>query len=574
LTPFETIATAIDSAQPLEHLDFDGPAAGGGRTKSQERKSSVAAPRPLIQIVGGKLPEIIDQAEDALIASEPHLYRYGGQLVRPVLEEVPAADMTRTQVHRLLPVTRSYLVDVLTTAAHWQRFDRRREDWVDVDCPDKVADVYLAREGQWRLPPLVGIINAPMLRADGTLLEKPGYDERTGLLFRSDEVTFGRVPARPSRVDAENALCRLQDLISTFPFVGDGDRSVALSAILSALDRRAMDAAPMHAFSAPVAGSGKTMLVDLCSMIATGRKAPVLDQSKDDVETDKRLVAALLRGGAIIAIDNVDRPLDSALLCQALTSSGVMQLRVLGSSRDVDVPNRAMFYATGNNLVLAGDLTRRTLLCRLDPGCERPELREFNCDPLVVAKEDRAEYVVAALTILRAYHTADERITINPLGSYETWSRRVREALVWLGCSDPCETMTSARRADPVTTQLSSAIAAWRSSIGINKPLPSQAVVEIANRVDLKGAAANPDLREALLAVAGEKGAIDVRRLGKWLAKNEDRVIDGHKITRADAQTSAARWFITAVSPVSCVSLSQFPSRAVLESGKESYDIL
>jgi hypothetical protein len=74
-----------------------------------------------------------------------------------------------------------------------------------------------------------------------------------------------------------------------------------------------------------------------------GLQGTRLDQSKDDVETDKRLVAALLRGGAIVAIDNVDRPLDSALLCQALTSSGVMQLRVRGSSREVDVPNTAMF---------------------------------------------------------------------------------------------------------------------------------------------------------------------------------------------------------------------------------------
>jgi hypothetical protein len=78
--------------------------------------------------------------------------------------------------------------------------------------------------------------------------------------------------------------------------------------------------------------------------------------------------------------------------------------------------------------------------------------------------------------------------------------------------------------------------------------MPVQAVVEMANRVDLGGAHAHPDLREALLAVAAEKHAIDVRRLGKWLSKNEDRVIDRHKITRSDIQTSAVRWFITAVS--------------------------
>ena len=505
-----------------------------------------SADRPLIRIVGGELPEIVEKAETILIASKPEIYRYGGQLVRPVVEDVPAADMTRTRMHRLCPVTRPFLVEVLTTVAQWERFDRRIGDWVCVDCPDKIAEVYLARE-RWRLPPLVGIINSPTLRADGSLLDQPGYDERTGLLYRPDGVEFEQIPDYPTRDDALRALYRLQDLISTFPFVGDADKSVALSAVLSALDRRAVDAAPMHTFSAPVAGSGKSKLVDICSMIATGQRAPVLDQSKDDIEFDKRLVAALLRGGAIVSIDNVDRPLDSALLCQALTSSGMMQLRALGSSRDFDVPNMAMFYANGNNLTLAGDLTRRAVVCRLDPGCERPELREFTCDPVQMVREDRPAYVAATLTILRAYFVAEDRVNCLPIGSYETWSGRVREALVWLGCADPCDTMVSARRADPVTAQLSSVITSWKDAVGVNKPLAGQALVDIANRVDFDGGHKYPEFRDALLTVAGEGREINMRKLGKWLSKNEDRVIDRHKIARRDVQKSVVQWLIAEV---------------------------
>jgi hypothetical protein len=418
---------------------------------------------------------------------------------------------------------------------------------VYVDCPDKIAEVYLARE-RWQLPPLIGIINAPMMRADGSLLDQPGYDARTGLLYRQDGVEFERIPDYPTRDDALRALCRLQDLISTFPFVSAADRSVALSAIISALDRRAVEAAPMHAFSAPVAGSGKSKLVDLCSMISTGQRAPVLDQSKDDIEFDKRLVAALLRGGAIVSIDNVDRPLDSALLCQALTSSGMMQLRALGSSRDFDVPNMSMFYANGNNLTLAGDLTRRAVVCRLDPGCERPELREFTCDPIQMVREDRSAYVAAALTILRAYFVVTEdRVSCLPIGSYEAWSRRVREALVWLDCADPCDTMVSARRADPVTAQLSSVITSWRVAVGVDKPLPAQALVDMANRVAPDGGHSYPEFRDALLTVAGEGREINMRKLGKWLSKNEDRVIDRHKIGRQDMQGNVVRWLIVEV---------------------------
>jgi hypothetical protein len=424
------------------------------------------------------------------------------------------------------------------------KFDRRSRKWTAIDCPSQIAEVYLARQ-QWRMLPLVGIINAPMMRADGSLLDAPGYDQRTGLLYRPDGVEFPRIPDRPTRDDALRGLERLQDLISTFPFVGPADMSVAISAILSALDRRAVEAAPMHAYSAPVAGTGKSKLVDICSMIATGQRAPVLDQSKDDIEFDKRLVAALLRGGAIVSIDNVDRPLDSALLCQALTSSGMLQLRALGSSRDFDVPNTALYFANGNNLTLAGDLTRRAVLCRLDPGCERPELREFDRDPVQMVRQDRPAYVTAALTILRAYFVATDKISCSPIGSYETWSRRVREALLWLGCADPCDTMMSARRADPVTVQLGNVIKSCIRAVGIEKSFSVQALIAMAKRLDPSSDYVHPDLREALLAVADERNEINGRRLGKWIAKNEDRVIDGHKIVRRNVETGGvSHWVI------------------------------
>ena len=50
---------------------------------------------------------------------------------------------------------------------------------------------------------------------------------------------------------------------------------------------------------------------------------------------------------------------------------------MLGLSRQVDVPTSALFTATGNNLILEGDLTRRSMRCELDAKVERPELREF-----------------------------------------------------------------------------------------------------------------------------------------------------------------------------------------------------
>jgi hypothetical protein len=44
--------------------------------------------------------------------------------------------------------------------------------------------------------------------------------------------------------------------------------------------------------------------------------------------------------------------------------------------------SRQRHFATGNNLQIQGDLTRRILICQLDAGVKRPETRTFTRDPL------------------------------------------------------------------------------------------------------------------------------------------------------------------------------------------------
>src|SRR5262249_386738 len=161
--------------------------------------------------------------------------------------------------------------------------------YVPVDAPDKVAETYLARIGRWKLPNLAGIVNTPFLRVDRSLCEHPGYDQASGLLLHADGQTFPAIASNPSRADAKTALDYLDKLIETFPFVTQPDRSVALSAILTAIDRRCMATAPLHAFTSPVAGSGKSLLVDLAAMLTTGQTAPVIAQGRNEEELEKRL---------------------------------------------------------------------------------------------------------------------------------------------------------------------------------------------------------------------------------------------------------------------------------------------
>lgn len=496
--------------------------------------------RPLIRYEPGELPAVVDHAEAALIESGAGLYQRGGMIVRPGQVPVAINGGRTVSAQRIVPVGDHAIAEAMTIAASWEKHDKRANRWVRIDAPPIVAQTYRDRVGLWRLPVLSGIITAPTLRVDGTVLDRPGYDTTTGLLYEPGAASFPSIPTTPSMDDAGGALLVLEELIETFPFVDEHSRAVALSAIMTACIRRALPTAPLHAFTAPTAGSGKSLLVDLTSVIATGREASVMAQGKSEEELEKRLGALLLAGDLVIAIDNCEAPLGGDLLCSMLTQP-MVRVRILGRSEASELPAAAFVAATGNNLALLGDLTRRSLLCTLDPGEERPELRRFETNPLDLARADRGRYVAAALTVLRSYHVAGRPGAPEPLGSFEAWSGWVRGALRWLGRADPVATMEAARARDPKLDALLAVTSQWEL-IFQARAVSVREVIDGATTPGGSGSNATADLREALLTVAGDGGVINSKRLGKWLAANEGRVVHGKRLQRANISAGIQRW--------------------------------
>ena len=505
--------------------------------------------RPTIKIYAGFLHETVDKAEGALMQAKLGYYQRGSMVVRPAMVPVDVSGGRVVAVPRLVDVNAHHIAEAMTRAANWERFDKRAEEWQRTDCPHRVAETFLAREGQWRLPVLTGMIISPTLRADGSILDLPGYDPETGLLFDPKGCRFPSIPRDPDRDMALRALGFLKDLISTFPFVTEADRAVALSAMLTALIRRSLPTAPLHGFNAPTAGSGKSMLVDLAATIATSRPAPVIAQGKSEEEMEKRLGASLIAGDTIIAIDNCEEPLGGELLCQTMTQTS-LKVRILGKSLNAEVPSNSAIFATGNNLKFEGDMTRRAIRATLDPGVERPELRAFQRKPLDMVKEARGDYVAAGLTVLRAFHVAGRPQQRTPLGSFEVWSSWVRDALIWLGEADPCETMEEMRDADPKLESLTTVLEQWHAVIG-EAPITVRELIDRATdqRPHPFGKAEfiHPELREALLVVAGEGGAINSRRLGKWIGGHQNRIVGGRKIVAGTVSAGSARWQIQEV---------------------------
>ena len=116
-----------------------------------------------------------------------------------------------------------------------------------------------------------------------------------------------------------------------------------------------------------------------------GREAGVIAQGKTEEELEKRLG----RPAAGWRPSDRDRQLRSAARGRIPLRDpdpAVVRARILGLSKAPELPTNAFVTATGNNLVLVGDMTRRAMMCRLDPQHERPELRRFATDPIEIGE--------------------------------------------------------------------------------------------------------------------------------------------------------------------------------------------
>lgn len=514
--------------------------------------------RPVIRVINGLLDQIATEGEKALVLSGLPVYQRGNSLVRPVRSEVPASKGRMTVAAGLAAIGAAAMIDRLCQAALWERYDARAKDWRRIDPPAPVAATILSRIGEWRVPPIAGVITTPTLRPDGSVLTVAGYDAATRLYHVQDAALSlsAHLPVKPIRADAERALSDLKHLLKGFPCVTETDRAVALSALIAPVVRGAMSVAPMHAFRASTAGTGKTYLVDVASVIATGRPCPVATVAKSEEETEKRLVGLLLAAFPLICLDNVNGELGGDLLCQAIERP-IVQVRPLGTSEMFEIESRATIFATGNALRVRGDMTRRSLICNLDAGVERPELRVFDFDPVEEVLADRARYVSAALTIVLAHAAAGFPgvAAVTPLASFSDWSRFVRCALVWLGCADPCASMEEAREDDPELGELRDLLDAWRSEFGtITAPTVAEIVSLIAERREqdeyAEGPApySYPRMREIVTRTSSGRSGIDSRRFASLLRAKEGRIVDGYRIRKAGtAGGGVARWQVQKV---------------------------
>lgn len=238
-------------------------------------------------------------------------------------------------------------------------------------------------------------------------------------------LVMGEHPTRPVTDHASF----WKELLCDFPWKSDNDRNIFVSLLLSIIMRPLIDGpVPPYMISASQERTGKTKLVNEVLAVLYGRDVSNLALGDDEAELEKRLIARSFSGHTVLPFDNVRGKIDSPVLA-AYSTSRWFSGRVLGASKTVEFPVRAITVLTANNPSMSGEIAKRMMQSRLESKVEHPENRtDFkHADLLAYLREKRPEMLGSLLAIAEMVGPAFI------LGGFEDWGRKVGGAMAAAG---------------------------------------------------------------------------------------------------------------------------------------------
>jgi hypothetical protein len=487
---------------------------------------------PVITLGDGQLRDVADEVIQAIRTAgkaEPLLYVRGDRLARIIVDSEGCLKPGFVGAEAI-PEIMSRAADFIRIRVH----NKGDSSSVGVFPPESLAKA-IANRGRWPFPKLRGIVEIPVLRKDGTILDKPGYDPASELYYHP----CGPIPKihdTPTREDAENAAGFLLDVLSDFPFQDEASRDNALGLLLTAAVKEFVGIAPIALIDAPTRGTGKTRLAQLASIVSSGRELPLSPEVRDDEEWRKKITSLLIADRPVVILDNVERTLCSGQLAAVLTTSEWAD-RILGKSEVLHLHSRAVWIATGNNIRVGGDIGRRSYWIRLNANLPRPWLRDsrdFKRELPAWATRHRAEMVVALLTMARAWFL-DGRSSWSGrlLGSYETWSRVVGGILEYCGIKKFLTNLEELYdQADEDLAEWSVFLGAIFETFGANTAFSTKTLIE---RISGESASIYGNEGHNFLKIALPESLGDMKergfskRLGLAMKKRKDQIFEVEK---------------------------------------------
>jgi hypothetical protein len=284
----------------------------------------------------------------------------------------------------------------------------------------------------WKgFPEIEDVRRWPFLAPNGQIVTAPGYHKNWKTYLALDPLLDWAVeiPGKPRSEEVHWARWLIErELLGQYRYADESGLANTYAMALTAAIVPALNGAPtpLGLVTAGSAGSGKSMLSKIIAAIWEGREPQIISMGVSPEKFLEHLHSIMLRSPAHVIIDNIPpRGLKSPELA-AYTTAPYVSVRVLGSSRQVEVPVRWTWLATGNNVDLSGELARRTVQVRIVPhhaiGATVPEDYWEKKKLVKWALEQRPYLVRALLTLVQHWIACGCPKGKVQLGSYEEWS--------------------------------------------------------------------------------------------------------------------------------------------------------
>jgi putative DNA primase/helicase len=197
-------------------------------------------------------------------------------------------------------------------------------------------------------------------------------------------------------------------------------------------------------------GTGKGLIVRGLVRLGFDTAPVFITWGGSSEEFEKRLGALLLRTPAVLCIDNANGMQIKGDLIESIITEGCADIRPLGYSKIVKVRNRSLTLLTGNNPIITGDMARRSLSIDILPRSTDPERDRYPFNPADHIQRYRTALLTAAFLAMQAFRIAGmPQHGLPAVGSFEDWSRRVRDLVYWLTGVDVSEGFRRNKAEDP-----------------------------------------------------------------------------------------------------------------------------
>lgn len=512
-------ATPVSDAPPPQKPD-DG-------SKTPDGNKS----RPVIYWGDRPSDHVTDQALAIYKASNLSkiVFVKGGKLVRIIKTE--SGPLTEK-------LDRDAMRGILARIADWEVWlyrDQQGDDVYKPTPPQEFVVKDILSLPNWDpdvFPVLTGVVRAPVIAPDGSLLDQPGHHWASGLYYvPEDGVNVPPVSQDPSDEEIAAAISLFfDDLFFNFPFVSDADRANALGMLITPFVRSLiLGPTPLMIVDAPVQGTGKGLLAECIVSPAVG-ELPATPPPQTDEEWSKLISSLLDASVPVVLFDNLTGVLRSASLAAALTTRK-WSARRLGKTEVIQAMIDLAWYATANNVELNDDMARRVVFSRIDAKMEfpfeRPRTAFKHQDIRQWSRDNRGRLIWAALTMARAWISRGRPPGTQVMGSYEAWAETIGGILQVCGVTGFLGNREKRRSASETDSALYRAFCqAWFEKFGET----------IVGGKDLYPLVDEKELLADLLVANTEQGRRN--KLGMRLTKLVDRHFGPFKVVACDKDNS------------------------------------